>query len=249
MVVSMISDIQPHLGSGSALNHRGTAAMPKTLSSRLESDSIRVPGIDSKWGQAQQARSSSNAAAGRLRSMDTQLQAVAHHIQRMSEDSRSFRKNFPPFPQGSEERERVLNSFQAIRRQIEQLTIPPPREKMAQVSPDEKGALTDRASQLLQGFEALLQSIGTRIPDVPDGSSAAAFKALQEQLESLLAFISDKRAELVQAAAPKKYYKGEEEGAVSLDVASISITMGQVFSEEPDWQMTVSRTTLKAFTV
>ena len=32
-----------------------------------------------------------------------------------------------------------------------------------------------------------------------------------------------------------------------MEMAAISITMGQVFSEQPDWQMTVSRTHLEGF--
>ena len=34
-------------------------------------------------------------------------------------------KNFPPFPPGSEERVKILRSFNLFRKQIDQLTIPP----------------------------------------------------------------------------------------------------------------------------
>ena len=91
-------------------------------------DTARVSHVNTGWGKTEQMKSSANATARQIRTMDTQVQNMAHTLRRMTTDIRAFRKNFPPFPRGSEERERLLNSFQGIRKQIERLTIPPKKE-------------------------------------------------------------------------------------------------------------------------
>jgi hypothetical protein len=205
----------------------------------------RVSHVNSGWGKTEQMKAPANAAAKQIRTMDTQVQHLAHAIRRMTTDIRAFRKNFPPFPRGSEERERLLNSFHGIRKQIERLTIPPKNKAVPTVQghdvpqPGSLGTLMER-------YEKLLQTVRERFADIPADPSDAASQKLEQELETLLAFISEQHGELVEAG---KYYQGGDDTNTAVQMASFSITLGQTFSDQSDWQMTVSQTQLKVLQV
>jgi len=102
------------------------------------------------------------------------------------------------------------------------------------------------SGMLIERFERLLQTIGERLPDIPADTSDVAFQKLEEQLETLLEFISQQRAGLVESG---KYYQDGDDTRIDVQIASFSITLGQTFADQPDWQMTVSQTQLKALQV
>jgi hypothetical protein len=87
------------------------------------------------------------------------------------------------------------------------------------------------------------------LPAVTNESLETASSSLEEELASLLEFIAQARAELIQQAAPKKYF--EEDAGMNLyeEMNSVSISIGQGFSEQLSWQMTVSVAQLKALKV
>ena len=99
---------------------------------------------------------------------------------------------------------------------------------------------------LVERFEKLLQTIRERLPDIPVDTSDAAFQKLEQELETLLAFISEQRGELVESG---KYYQDGDDTETAVQMASFSITLGQTFSDQSDWQMTVSQTQLKVLQV
>jgi len=243
MMVPLVTENQSHLNSRSTGLGNNTASFIRgkgILSSG--SDTARLSGIHTGWGNTEQVKSSSNSAAQHVRAMDTQAHTMARTIQRMANDIRTFRKNFPPFPRGSEERERLLKSFQGIRKQIERLTFPP--KKVA--DPTVQGhAATQAGSEiaLVEGFETLLQNIAAYLPHIPESASDVALQELEEKLDTLLDFISRERSRLVEQ---KKYYQEDGDKEIAFMMTSFSISMGQIFSDQSGWQMTLSQTHLKA---
>lgn len=70
---------------------------------------------------------------------DRSMQAIDEELQQAKNDLLKIRKMFPPYPHGSEEREALLNSYQSLRMQIDQLTFPPESDTAAQILGDEAG--------------------------------------------------------------------------------------------------------------
>jgi len=67
-----------------------------------------------------------NALALKVRGADRTIGMIEKHVEEMKSTLEGIVKNFPPFPEGSEERIRMLKTFKALREQIESLTLPPP---------------------------------------------------------------------------------------------------------------------------
>ncbi len=95
---------------------------------------INAPADDpARWAASQQGRSIDGhlqavnsgleSVAISIRGADKAMEAIEEHIDQMIETV----KFFPPYPEGdnSEERIRMLRSFNGIRQLIDQLTIPP----------------------------------------------------------------------------------------------------------------------------
>lgn len=66
------------------------------------------------------------AAARAVRAADKAMGAIGDNLARMKESLEMIVKNYPPFPQGSDERMKLLRSYNSLRKQMDDLTIPPP---------------------------------------------------------------------------------------------------------------------------
>ena len=247
MPVSMISDMHPHLSSQRLVSFIESTRTGDVARSQERPDSAHLSRLSAGWHQREQVNSAWNAMAGQIRSIDARLQVIERHINKMTGDIRAFEKNFPPFPRGSEERVRLLNSFSAIRKQIARLTMPPEKEIMSTIM-NGVTSQPDSSTNMVERFEQLLQSVETLFPNDPDEPSDTAFKELGEKLQTLLEFISQKRTELVEQAGPRKYFQ-EKDTVDILQIETVSITIKQAFSDQTDWQMTVSQTQLMALQV
>ena len=241
MMVSTVHDSQSHLSSRLTAYQGSSHAMRGVERSRTGAQANPSSQVNKGWGKTEQVKSFASTSARQVRTMNTQVQAITEHIQQATGDIRTFRKNFPPFPRGSEERERLLNSFQGIRKQMERLSFPPKKDTVPALEGDAVSP-SGSVNRLVEGFETLLQTIGAYIPDVPDDTSDSAFQALAEKLETLLEFIFQQRAELVE---PGKYYEESGDTEAAVEMVSFSITLGRTFSDRTDWQMSVSQTRFK----
>jgi flagellin-like hook-associated protein FlgL len=87
------------------------------------------------WANARRSRStfqslqavndSLNMVAMSIRTADNAMESIGKLIDQMKAQLEVIVKNYPPFPPGSEDRVKLLNSFNMLKRQIDQLTIPP----------------------------------------------------------------------------------------------------------------------------
>ena len=65
------------------------------------------------------------------RDSDHAMQQIESHLKRMEETLKTMVNHSPPYPPGSEQRTEVLKKVNALRRQIEQLTFPLPKDHNA----------------------------------------------------------------------------------------------------------------------
>lgn len=66
------------------------------------------------------------SAARSIRAANTAMNAIGDNLVKMKQHLEGIVKNFPPFPQGSDERMKLLKSYNSLRKQIDALTVPPP---------------------------------------------------------------------------------------------------------------------------
>lgn len=67
-----------------------------------------------------------NDAAGAIRDRDRTAELLGQSIDRMKEPLQAIVKNFPPFSPQDKERVDLLRSYNSLRKEIDQLTFPPP---------------------------------------------------------------------------------------------------------------------------
>lgn len=132
-----------------------------------------------------------NKVAQNIRNTDKTMKKVEIYIDRMQDNLLKIVKQFPPFPRGSEERVRILNSFQSLRKQIDQLTIPPKGEYAVKImaDPDLVPEAGDWDIELSNGLRKTIRSrqvhsgpTGLNLPElsekVDDEKIQAAVKGL-----------------------------------------------------------------------
>ncbi len=66
--------------------------------------------------------------ARQIRRVDDTMAAIGQHLDKMTASLENIVKNYPPYPQGSEERVAALRRFSGLRQMIDKLTLPPPDE-------------------------------------------------------------------------------------------------------------------------
>lgn len=74
-----------------------------------------------------------NRLAESIRNKDEYLQQAGKLLGDMKTDLVRIIKNYPPYPPGDADRVRFLNGFNGLRRQIEQLTIPPDYDMVGEI--------------------------------------------------------------------------------------------------------------------
>ena len=90
------------------------------------SDHSQITGTaHQNWAQT---NASFNKIAQSIAKVDQTMEQMATRINKMSQKLQAFRKIYPPYPPGSEERVELLKKFSAFRKQIEKLSYPPQDE-------------------------------------------------------------------------------------------------------------------------
>ncbi|WP_129124758.1 hypothetical protein [Geomonas oryzae] len=81
---------------------------------------------DSRIGDIVRENERKNSAAAAIRRTDEAAREMGQRIDKLKEPLETIVKNFPPFAPQDKERVRLLRSYNALRKEIDQLTIPPP---------------------------------------------------------------------------------------------------------------------------
>ena len=66
-----------------------------------------------------------NAVVKSIRIADKAMGEIEANIEQMESEVEMFLKQYPPYPPGSEDRVKYLSRFAMLRKQIDQLTVPP----------------------------------------------------------------------------------------------------------------------------
>jgi hypothetical protein len=150
-----------------------------------------------------------NNIAQSIRFVDRTAERIETFIDEMKARLKTIRKQYPPFPPGSEERERLLRSFNAFRKQIDQLTIPPREEFMKMVMADpgvvpesrDWGVVKDNGqSGTIHGQQVHTGSRGLNIPEIPEGATDDEVVAFLKDLDVFSEIVRQRRSDLAEDA-------------------------------------------------
>ena len=126
-----------------------------------------------------------NAIAESIRASDKAIKAFGNYIDRMKAELGRIIKNYPPFPPGSEERAKLLKSYISLRKQIDQLTVPPPSNEITIKILTDSGFVPEAGD-----WDILTVPNGIRIPglseDATDEDIATSIEALEKGKEKIL---------------------------------------------------------------
>lgn len=173
--------------------------------------------IDSGFSFFQAINSLFNEVSRSIREADSVMDEIGKAIGQLEKILNRIIKNYPPFPRGSEERVKLLASFNTIRRMIDRLTIPPPDSSAGmivanpahipnagdwEIMIDEIGlSLTVHHQEVHTG------TTGLNIPELPDDAGDEAVKAALVNLQAARETLVVRRQSLTSDAESISSYR------------------------------------------
>ena len=167
---------------------------------------IAVDKMHIEFASAQAARHGLNEIARSIRYVDATMLKIKDGIEKMKAKLTSHVKHFPPFPPGSEEREKLLRSFKAFRIQIDRLTIPPDNHTAAKImaAPEQFDETREKQFAVEDGGIRITihrhpvhtGTTGLNIPELPSPASDDMLMATIENLDTAQSILDRNRGGL-----------------------------------------------------
>jgi len=150
-----------------------------------------------------------SAVVKSIRIADQAMEDIAANVEQMESEVEMFLKQYPPYPPGSEDRIKYLSHFAMLRKQIDQLTIPPDAGARRILAEGDNG--TSNGWNVEIGGRSIGQTMrrqpmhaglgGLDLPEIALESSDDQVKAMHVALGEAKQKIQDRRAGLAQDTA------------------------------------------------
>lgn len=168
------------------------------------------------FSKRQASSSNLNSVAHSIRIADQAMVKIGAHIDDMKRDLKTHLKNYPPFPPGSKERVKILKSFSAFRKLIDELTIPPDDDSTARIlNTFSRKAGEEEIVLEHEGFGKAIRSQpvdtgpeGLDIPEFADGAADEDFESMIKKLDNAARTLEVRRMGLQTDAAGIFYPPG-----------------------------------------
>lgn len=128
-----------------------------------------------------------NLIAKNIRSSSESLSKASDVVEGLKENLGKIIKNYPPFPQDSQERKEILMSYVSLRKEIIHMTFPPPPAPVY----EKNTSLWEKLGYTATG------GIASSIPDISPAATDAEVLAASKTLDELGSDIASARKELV----------------------------------------------------
>jgi hypothetical protein len=148
-----------------------------------------------------------NLAAQSIKAADKVMERIETYIDGMKAQLERIVKNYPPFPPGSEERVKILKSISSLRKEIDQLTIPPPDDKalkivanpavIPQARTSEEGEETDGFPKTIRSQEVQIGSTSLNIPTLSESATDVEIEGALQNLQRAKETLAKKREGLI----------------------------------------------------
>jgi flagellin-like hook-associated protein FlgL len=163
------------------------------------------------YGSLQAINNGLNEVARNVKVADKSMESIGKIIGAMKGQLDFIVKNFPPYPPGSTQRADLLNSFNALRQQIDQLTYPPKDEGARRIMADPAAEPLAGDWQVVVGDNGVTKIIhqqevhtgatGLNIPALPTNADDTQIAAAMANLETASSTLSLRRATLSAESA------------------------------------------------
>lgn len=97
-------------------------------------------------------KSTLNNIARHIRTANNTLNKMNNLIEKSKDNLQEIIKNFPPFPPGNEERVKRLKSITALKKQINELTIPAPEKEIWDILPEKNKTVPNSGSDMINRY-------------------------------------------------------------------------------------------------
>ena len=164
-----------------------------------------------RFQSLQAVNDSLNNVAMTIRTADTTMDSIGKIIDQMKAQLEVIIKNYPPFPPGSEDRVKLLNSFNTLKRQIDQLTIPPNNRGVWKILADpatipEAGDWTILAGangekRIIHNEQVHTGPTGLNIPDIQVDATDQQISGMIDTLGTAKNTLTNRRSALEMEAA------------------------------------------------
>jgi len=257
MLLSQISINQ----DSSTLNHVNQTTFPaprelrtdesKNPTGDKQAESVSVNKIYTEFNKLEGINNTVNQVATNIRIADCTMEVIEKQVSRMHEKLKVHVKNFPPFLPGSEERVKLLRSFNSFRKQIDKMTVPPEYEYAAKIMADpsknpdagpweiiihENGPF-----KTIQNKEIHTGSTGLDIPELPENASDDTINEAISRMNHAKEILKRAQVGLVQDIAEIGRFKislTHQEDIPELTTESKSIEIGQTLAGESGMRLT-----------
>jgi archaellum component FlaC len=149
-----------------------------------------------------------NAVVKSIRVADKAMGEIEANVEQMESEVEMFLKQYPPYPPGSEDRIKYLSRFAMLRKQIDQLTIPPDAGARHIIGPSQGSSSGDWQIEISgQKIGAVIRRQpvhagdgGLELPEISVASSDEQIKGLHQALGQARSVIKERRSELSKDA-------------------------------------------------
>ncbi len=149
-----------------------------------------------------------NSVATNIHTADKAMGTMEKMIEKMSEKLETHVKNYPPFLPGSEERVRLLKSFQMFRKQIDKMTIPQEHKDAMRIMADpstnpEAGEWEisfgeNGHHKTITSKEVHTGPTGLDIPELPEGATDNVINDTISRLKNARGILKRARTDLAR---------------------------------------------------
>jgi len=153
----------------------------------LDPVSVSVNRASSTMGRLGNFNEEKNLIAKNIRSSSEALFKASDVVARLKEDLGKIIKNYPPFPQDSQERKEILMSYVSLRKEIVNMIFPPPPAPVY----EKNTSIWDKLGYTETG------SVATSVPDLSPTATDEEVFAASKILGELGSDIITARNELV----------------------------------------------------
>lgn len=203
--------VHPRVSTVSAGAH--TTTSHKTAATRVADGSaggwVKIDRSKFSFSRQQTAASGLNDVARSIRVADRSMQKIGEQLAHMKKQIQVHLKNFPPYPPGSDARVKLLKSFAAFRRLIDELTMPPDDSDAARIMGGPPEGSADGSALVAEhnGFAKAIERQpvhagpeGLNIPALGEQADDRALEAVVERLDEAGKILDSRRMGLLADA-------------------------------------------------
>ena len=134
-----------------SLSHKGSDTYKKNPVNAVKDTNTEINNVQ-ELENIFNIKSTLNKKVRHVRTANNTLNKMNNLIKKTKDNLQEIIKNFPPFPLGNEERVKLLKSIPALKKQINELTIPVPEKEIWDILPIKNKTVPNSCSDIIKKY-------------------------------------------------------------------------------------------------